>query len=97
MKLFVYGFWSGFIEKTNPVNITFFIDLLKNVFNEEIELGDINESDILLETIFEKKTRLFDKQWKYSFLFSGLIEGLGCSPFKTAMADSNCFFSSSKA
>jgi len=71
MKLFVYGFWSGFIEKTNPVNITFFIDLFKNVFNEEIELGDINDSDILLETIFEKKTCLFDKQWKYSFLFSG--------------------------
>ena len=71
MKVFVYGFWSGFIEKTNPINISFFIDLFKLIFNEEIELGDYNNSDILLETIFEKKTFLFDKQWKYSFLFSG--------------------------
>jgi hypothetical protein len=71
MKLFVYGFWSGFIDKTNPVNISFFIDLFKNVFNKDIEIGNFNDSDILLETIFENKTFLFDKQWKYTFLFSG--------------------------
>ena len=71
MKLFVHGFWTGFIDKTNPVNITFFLDLLKLVFNEEIELSNFENSDILLETIFDNKTFLFDKQWKYSFLFSG--------------------------
>ena len=71
MKLFINGFWDGFIEKTNPTDISFFIDLFKLVFNEEIELGDFNDSDILLETIFEKKTFLYEKQWKYSFLFSG--------------------------
>jgi hypothetical protein len=71
MKVFVYGFWRGFIDKTNPVNIDFFIHLFKLVFNEEIELGNIEDSDILLETIFETKTYLFDKKWKYSFLFSG--------------------------
>jgi len=71
MKLFIYGFWSGFIDKTNPVNITFFLDLLKAVFNEEIEISNFNDSDILLETIFEKKTYLFDKKWKHTFLFSG--------------------------
>jgi len=71
MKLFVFGFWSGFIEKTNPVHIDFFLELFKLVFNENIELGNMDESDILLETIFENKTFLFDKKWKYSFLFSG--------------------------
>jgi hypothetical protein len=71
MKVFVYGFWSGFIEKTNPTDISFFIDLFKLVFNEEIELGEFHDSDILLETIFDKKTFLYEKQWKYSFLFSG--------------------------
>ena len=71
MKVFVYGFWSGFIEKTNPTDISFFIDLFKLVFNEEIEIGDFHDSDILLETIFDKKTFLYEKKWKYSFLFSG--------------------------
>jgi hypothetical protein len=71
MKLFVYGFWSGFIDKTNPVNISFFIELFKLVFNQEIELSNFDESDILLETIFDSNTYLFKKKWKYSFLFSG--------------------------
>lgn len=71
MNLFINGFWDGFIEKTNPVNITFFIDLFKEVFNEEIELGTLECSDILLESIFSEKTYLFDKKWKYTFLFSG--------------------------
>ena len=70
MKLFVYGFWSGFIEKINPVNVEFFIDLLSRVFSLPIELGSFEESDILLETIFQD-TFLFKKKWKYSFLFSG--------------------------
>jgi hypothetical protein len=71
MKLFVYGFWEGFIDKKNPVNIDFFINLFKLVFNEDIELGNIDESDILLETIFETHTFLYNKKWRYSFLFSG--------------------------
>jgi len=71
MKLFVHGFWSGFIENTNPVGVNFFIELLENVFSTKIELGTFDESDILLETIFDHKTFLFDKNWKYTFLFSG--------------------------
>jgi hypothetical protein len=71
MKLFIYGFWSGFLEKTNPTNISFFINLFESVFNTNIEIGNFEDSDILLETIFETKTYLFDKQWKHSFLFSG--------------------------
>lgn len=71
MKLFVHGFWSGFIENTNPVGINFFIELLENVFSTKIELDTFDESDILLETIFDHKTFLFDKNWKYTFLFSG--------------------------
>lgn len=71
MKLFVYGFWSGFIEKTNPVDISFFIDLFTRVFNTSIEISNYEESDILLETIFENNTFLYSKKWKYTFLFSG--------------------------
>ena len=71
MKLFAYGFWSGFFEKINPTDVTFFIDLFKKVFNTNIELGNFEESDILLETIFENNTYLYKKKWAYSFLFSG--------------------------
>ena len=71
MKLFVYGFWDGFIDKKNPVDIYFFIDLFKKVFETDIEIGNFEESDILLETIFEPNTYLYSKKWKYSFLFSG--------------------------
>jgi len=72
MKLFVYGFWSGFIEKTNSVHIGFFQDLFQSVFNCEIILSNsVQESDILLETIFATDSQLDKKQWAYSFLFSG--------------------------
>jgi hypothetical protein len=72
MKLFTHGFWSGFVNQTNPVNITFFLELFKIVFNENIELcNDFKEADILLESIFDSKTFLFDKEWKCTFLYSG--------------------------
>ena len=72
MKLFVYGFWSGFLEGTNPIDISFFINLFQKIFDtEHIELGNFEESDILLETIFESSSYLYAKKWKYSFLFSG--------------------------
>lgn len=71
MKLFVHGFWTGFLEKTNPTNVSFFLQLFSNVFHTTIELGNFDESDILLETIFDYKTYLYDKKWKYTFLFSG--------------------------
>jgi hypothetical protein len=71
MKIFVHGFWDGFLDKTNPVNISFFLNLFKIVFNEEIEISTFEKSNILLESIFDSKTYIFDKKWDYTFLFSG--------------------------
>ena len=71
MKLFLNGFWDGFLEKTNPVHIGFFLDLFKEVFGSDIELcSQLMESDILLESIFGSSV-LGHKVWKYTFLFSG--------------------------
>lgn len=71
MKVFVYGFWDGFLDKRDAVHIDFFKQLLGLVFGCEIEVGDFNESEILLESIFSNNTALHFRQWKYSFLYSG--------------------------
>jgi len=72
MKVYVNGFWSGFIEKTDINNVDFFIDLFKKVFNKPIEISNnLDESQILLESIFTKEARVNAKRWEYTFLFSG--------------------------
>jgi len=72
MKLFAYGFWSGFHDKTNPGHIGFFQHLFEKVFECPIEISITkNDADILLETVFDNNTMINSKQWKYSFLYSG--------------------------
>jgi Glycosyltransferase family 10 (fucosyltransferase) C-term len=71
MKVFVHGFWKGFLEGTDPVSVSVFLRLLSEVFHTEVECGTFEESEILLESIFLSKTYVLDKSWKYSFLFSG--------------------------
>lgn len=70
MRVYFNAFWGGFNEQTDAVHCSFFLDLFKRVWNEPIEIGDKESSDILCESIFGK-TALFDKEWKYSILFSG--------------------------
>ena len=72
MLLYVNNFWHGFIEKTDPINITFFIKLFISVFNKNILItSNVNDADILLECIFTTNTLINYKHWKYSFLFTG--------------------------
>jgi hypothetical protein len=71
MKVFVHGFWNGFLDKTNPVDISFFIEIFSKVFKENIEIGSLEESELLLESVFVNNTFLFNKKWKYTFLYSG--------------------------
>lgn len=70
MKVYFNAFWGGFVEKTDAVHCQFFIDLFQKIWNEPIELGDKESSDILCESIFGVSA-LKDKPWKYSVLFSG--------------------------
>jgi len=71
MKVYVSGFWHDFFTFNSTYNSTFFIDLLGKIFNQPIELGDFYESDVLLESLFWKKTVLYEKKWKYSLFFIG--------------------------
>jgi hypothetical protein len=65
-KIFNSRFTEGWTKQ-----VCFFLDLLELVFNEKIEIGSLENSEILFESVFAKKTLLNYKKWKYTFLFSG--------------------------
>ena len=71
MIICINGFWDGFIENTDPQNFYFFELLLSKVFNEKIEIGNLENSDVLIESIFSNTTFIHYKKWRYSILFNG--------------------------
>lgn len=71
MKVFINGFWDGFIENTDPNKCFVLFLLFRKVFNCEILIGNLNNSDILLESVFSDKTYINYKKWKYTFFFNG--------------------------
>jgi hypothetical protein len=71
MKIFINGFWGGFVENTDPTKFLFFKNLFELVFNEKIEIGNENDSDILFESVFSDKTYITYKKWKCTFFFNG--------------------------
>ena len=71
MKIFINGFWNGFIENSDPNKWFFFKYLLNLVFCENITIGNIYDSDILLESVFSEKTYINYKKWKHTIFFNG--------------------------
>lgn len=74
MKIKVYfnGFWDGFFEKIDPIHVGFFLRLFSDVFNEEVIVSyNLNEADILIESIFTNTTYVNYKPWKSTFLYTG--------------------------
>ena len=50
MKICFNGWFSGFIDKQNPgVSVDFFLELFKKVYNEDCEIGNMDDSEILCE------------------------------------------------
>ena len=83
MKICFNGWYSGFFDKTNPgTHVDFFIELFKNVYNEDCEIGNVTDSEILCE--FDM---LLDcpgsyvnyKKWKQTYLFNG-ESTMRCNP-----------------
>jgi hypothetical protein len=71
MLIYINGFWSGFLEKTNAVHFGVFQTIFSNAFNEPVHpTRNIDEAECLLESHFGD-SMLFKKSWKYSFYFSG--------------------------
>jgi hypothetical protein len=48
-----------------------FYKLFENIFNENIEIGTVENSDILFESVFGNDTLLYKKKWLCSFFFIG--------------------------
>ena len=72
VKVFFYNFWSGFIERTDSMDSTFFITLFEKVFNAPIHITTSpDEATVLVESIFGNNTFLYYKKWTASFSFTG--------------------------
>lgn len=75
MKVYFNGWFSGFMDKTNPgVQVDFFLELFKNVYGEVCEIGSLNESDILCEfdMLIECPGSFIGyKKWRNTYLFNG--------------------------
>lgn len=68
MKVVFNGFWEGFYDKNDPINVKFFCQLLKDVYGEDPEISyNINDADILMESVFTNTTFVNHKPWKASF------------------------------
>jgi hypothetical protein len=74
-KVFVYGFWSGFLEKTNPMHVDFFIKLLNDIYNEEIIItNNLDDADIFLSSVFKSANDNYFinyKKWEATFFYTG--------------------------
>jgi hypothetical protein len=71
MKIFINGFWDGFLENTDPNKSFVLFYILQQIFNEKIIISNLNNSEVLLESVFSDKTYINYKKWKYTFLFNG--------------------------
>jgi hypothetical protein len=70
MKVYFNAFWGGFLEKENPVHCGFFLDLISKLLNETCEVGTLEESSVLCESLFGDSV-LRKKTWNLTILFSG--------------------------
>ena len=73
-KVFVCGFWPGFLEKTDPIQVDFFIKLLNDIYNEEIIItNNLDDADIFLNSVFKcaYNDYFFNyKKWEATFLYT---------------------------
>jgi hypothetical protein len=74
MKIYFNGWFGGFIDKTNPgLHYTFFLELFQKVYNENIEIGNLNDSNLLCEfdMLVNSNSVVNYKKWHHTYLFSG--------------------------
>jgi len=73
VHIYFNRFWPGFLEGTDPNNVTFYIEIFKRVFGADIIIeNDINNSNILCENACNlNDSVIYNKHWTYSILITG--------------------------
>ncbi len=85
MKIFFNGWFGGFFDKINPgLHVHFFLELFEKVYKEKCYVGSFEESSILCEfcMLINTKTKLNEKKWKHTFMFSGESDLRKCEKLK---------------
>lgn len=71
MYVYIHNFWLGFLQETDALKFSFFRDLLRRVFDQDVvHTFNLAQADILLESLGDI-SMIDRKPWKYSILFSG--------------------------
>lgn len=70
--IYVHGFWSGFLEKTDANHIGFFESIFKSTFYPSVIefTSDVNQANILFESLFLPSIANA-KKWLYKVQYSG--------------------------
>ncbi|NBQ47626.1 MAG: hypothetical protein EBU33_04125 [Sphingobacteriia bacterium] len=72
ISVFFNNFWPGFIEKTDIVDCTFFVQLLSKTYNAPIHVSrSPDNATILVESIFGNHSYVNYKKWRATILFTG--------------------------
>ena len=74
MKIYFNGWFSGFIEKTNPgLHVDFFLNLFEKVYGAKCFVGSLSDSNILCEfdMLIGCNTLVTSRIWQHTYLFSG--------------------------
>jgi hypothetical protein len=72
ISVFFNNFWPGFVEKTDIVDCTFFVQLLSKAYNAPIHVSNSpDKATILVESIFGNHSYLKYKKWNATILFTG--------------------------
>jgi hypothetical protein len=75
ISVFFNNFWPGFIEKTDIMDCSFFVQLLEKTFNVPIHVSKSPDcATILVESIFGNHSYLKYKKWRATILFTGESE-----------------------
>ena len=72
ISVFFNNFWPGFVEKTDIMDSTFFVQLLGKTYNAPIHVSHTpDNATILVESIFGNNSYVSYKKWRATILFTG--------------------------
>jgi len=72
ISVFFNNFWPGFVEKTDVMDCTFFVHLLRKTYDAPIHVSHTpDNATILVESIFGNHSYVTYKKWRATILFTG--------------------------